>query len=315
MLARMAGGCLCAIVIGSAGLATAGQDRIPEPDRYIKLGTRLPDLPPDESGELRVVADQRWCRDATYMLEVRQYTEHESRPAVRLIAGPSQCGWTFERMPEGTYDALILTQSEEILAVGRARLSRGSIALITAESGQTEIEGWITSQKPLPSPLRLKFMTGSNPWTASVAADGSYRVRLGDIDERTRLWIFAEADGAPGSEPTQAMNMFELTTTTISQGLMRLDFEDVKLPPVVLHLEVPPVSDARFDEFATLSLDGGRGAAFKLLRGFRGQLLTDYGDHEVAVSTYDGRQVLAKASVKVAPKETEARVVVPIARR
>ena len=314
MLTRAAGVCFCAIVL-RAGLATAGQDRIPEPDRYIKLGTRLPDLPPDEGGELRVVADPRWCRDATYMLEVRQYTEHESRPAVRLVAGPSKCGWTFERLPEGTYDALILTQSEEILAVGRGRLSRGSIALITAESGQTEIEGWITSQKPLPSPLRLKFMTGSNPWTASVAADGSYRVRLGDIDERTRLSIFAEADGAPGSEPTQAMNMFELTTTTISQGLMRLDFEDVKLPPVVLQLEVPPISDARFDEFAALSVDGGRGAVFKLLRGFRGQLLTDHGDHEVTVSTYDGQQVLARTRVNVAPAETAGRVVVPVASR
>ena len=47
------------------------QPVIPDADRYIKLGTRLPELPPGEGGELRVVAPKEWCRDATYILEVR----------------------------------------------------------------------------------------------------------------------------------------------------------------------------------------------------------------------------------------------------
>ena len=44
------------------------------------------------------------------------------------------------------------------------------------ESADTEVEGWLTSQEALPSPLRLKFQLPYNRWTTSVAADGSYHV-------------------------------------------------------------------------------------------------------------------------------------------
>jgi hypothetical protein len=303
------------LTCGEVGQSVA-QWGIPEADRNIKLGTRLPEVAPGEGGELRVIADRQWCRDASYILEVRLYTAHEAGPAVRLVAGPSECTWVFERMPAGEYDALIMTRrEEEIVAVGRGRLSSGSITSITAESAQTELEGFVTSQQPLPSPLRLRFTTGSNPWRASVAADGSYRVRLGDIDARTRLSVWAEADGTAGSEPSPALDMFELTTTTISRGLTRMDFADVKLPPVVVHFEVPAVPDARFDEFAEAMLDHERGYGFKLLRGFRGQFLATYGEHIIEIWTNDRQHVLASKVFDVTPSETESRVVMPIPHR
>ena len=49
---------VCLGIFVCTGLAiSAGQYGILEADRYIKLGTRLPELPPGEGGELRVVAD------------------------------------------------------------------------------------------------------------------------------------------------------------------------------------------------------------------------------------------------------------------
>ena len=318
MRSRIVGLCVGWLVCLAAG-RVAAQPVIPDADRYIKLGTRLPELPPGKGGDLRVVAPQEWCRDTTYVLEVRLVRTAQSSsqmPVARLVAGPSDCAWLFERMPVGLYEALILTPREErIVANGRALLSRAATTLLRVESAGTEVEGWLTSQNALPSPLRLQFQLPYNRWTAHVAADGSYHVTLGDVGEPTTVAIWAEADGLPGAEPTSALNIFLIKTATISRGLVRLDLDDVKLPPVVVHIEVPPIAGARPDEFAETMLDDQRGPGFKLLRGFRGQFLATYGDHTVRIWTNDRQNVLATTVVSVKPPETESRVVLEVPRR
>lgn len=310
--------CVGWLVCLAAGRVVA-QPVIPDADRYIKLGTRLPELPPGKGGELRVVAPREWCRDTNYVLEVRLVRtalSSSQMPVARLAAGPSDCAWLFERMPVGLYEALILTPREErIVANGRALLSRGATTLLRVDSAGTEVEGWLASQNALPSPLRLQFQLAYNRWSTSVAADGSYHVTLGDVGEATTVAIFAEADGSPGSEPTLALNTFLLKTTTISRGLVRLDLDDVKLPPVVVHIEVLPIADARPDEFAETMLDDQRGPGFTLLRGFRGQFLATYGDHTVRIWTSDRQHVLATTVVTVRPPENESRVVLEVPRR
>src|SRR5262245_52650489 len=188
----------------------AAQVPVPEEDRYIRLGTRFPELPSGEGGDVRIVADQDWCRDATHILEVRVLVMNSRTPVVRLAAGPSNCAWLFERMPVGEYEALILTaRDERIISVSHGSLSRGTATLIRLQSAQTEIEGRVVSRQSLPSPLRLRFSAPhGNSWTARVAADGSYHVGLGDTGDWTSLFIWVEADGSSPSEPTAALNIF-----------------------------------------------------------------------------------------------------------
>jgi hypothetical protein len=317
MLSRVAVLCFAVIACGARVGRVAAQAVIPEADRYIKLGTRVPELPPGEGGELRVVAEPQWCRDTTYVLEVRLLSTTGFMPVVRLSAGPSDCTWLFESMPVGRYEALILTPREErIVANGHGSLSQGATTLVMAESAQTEIEGRVTSQQVLPSPLRLKFsLPDGKSWTADVSADGSYRVALSDIGERTSVAIWAEAGEPRESEPTSVFNMFLLKTTTISRGLVRVDLDDVKLPPAVVHVEVPPIADARVDEFAETMLDDQRGPGFKVVRGFRGQFLATYGEHTISIWTNDRQHLLATKAVSVRPGEIESRVVLEIPHR
>jgi hypothetical protein len=210
---------------------------------------------------------------------------------------------------------VLTPHDERIIANGRALVSRGAATLLQVESADTEVEGRLTSQAALPSPLRLTFQLPYNRWTTSVAADGSYHVTLGDVGESTTIVILAEPDGSPGSELTVALNTVLLKLATISRGVVRLDLDNVELPPVVVHIEVPAVADARGDEFAEAMLDGQRGAGFRLLRGFRGQFLATYGQHTVQISTNDRQHVLATKVVTVRPPETEARVILEIPRR
>src|SRR5262249_5619795 len=154
------------IIICFSSAMLAAQVPIPEADRYIKLNTRIPELPAGQGGELRVVADQQWCRDAAYTIEVRVTAGAGFKPVARLSAGPSDCTWTLAGMPAGLYEALVLTsEHEQIVANGRGVLSRGATTLITVESARTEIEGRLTSSRALPSPLRLEFLiAGSHSW-------------------------------------------------------------------------------------------------------------------------------------------------------
>jgi hypothetical protein len=74
-----------------------------------------------------------------------------------------------------------------------------------------------------------------------------------------------------------------LKNTTISRGLLRLDLDDVKLPPVVVHVEVPPVADAGYTEAAEAMIDNRRDPGFKLLRGLHGEFLATYGEHTINI--------------------------------
>jgi hypothetical protein len=316
MLSRQAMVCVGMMVCSGAGRVFA-QEVIPEADRYIKLGTRIPEAAPGEGGELRVVAEPHWCRDASNVLEVRALSTTGVMAVVRLPAGPSNCEWLFERMPIGRYEALIVTAADErIVSRGLNALSRGETALIVAESGVAEVEGRVTSQQALPSPLRLRFsLPDGKSWTAPVAPDGSYRVKMSDVSERTLLAIWAEGDGPREAEPTRAFNLLLLKNATISRGLVRLDLDDVKIPPVVVHVEVPPVADAGYAEFAEAMIDDKRGPGFKLLRGLHGEFLATYGEHTINIWTNDRQHVLATTVVNVNPPDTEARVVLKILRR
>jgi hypothetical protein len=313
MLSRFVVACVGVIACAGAGPAAA-QAVIPEADRYIKLGSRLPELAPGEGGELRVVAEPQWCRDATYVLEVRLLSASGFMPVVRLSAGPSDCAWLFERMPVGRYEALILgPRGERIVANGHGSLSTGATTILTATSAQTEIEGRLTSKQTLPSPLRLMFaLPDGKSWRARVSSDGSYRVTLVHTGDRTSVAIWAEADGQLESEPTSGMNTVHLKSLTIGPGLVRLDLDDVILPPVVVHVEVPPIADARSDEFAATMVDDKRGPGFKLVRGFRGQFLATYGEHTIRIWTNDRQHLLATKVISVTPAETESRVLLKI---
>jgi hypothetical protein len=261
--------CVGVIVCAGAGRVSA-QAVIPEADRYIKLGMRIPKVAPGEGGELRIVAEPQWCRDASHVLEVRALSTTGFMPVVRLSAGPTNCEWLFERMPIGRYEALILTTGDErIVATGVNMLSRGETALIVAESSSAEIEGRVTSQQALPSPLRLKFsLPDGKSWTAPVAPDGSYHVKMVGVGERTLLAIWAEGDEPGEPEPTSTFNLFLVGHTTISRGLLRLDLDDVKLPPVVVHVEVPPVAGAGYAEVAETMIDNQTGSRFQVAPRF-----------------------------------------------
>jgi hypothetical protein len=316
MLSRAGMVCVGMIVCAGAGRVSA-QAVIAESDRYIKLGTRIPEVAPGEGGDLRIVAELQWCRDASHVLEVRALSNAGFKPVVRLPAGPTNCEWLFERMPIGRYEALILTAGDErIVATGLNALSRGATALILVESAVAEVEGRVTSQQALPAPLRLKFqLPDGKSWIARVAPDGSYRVKMSGVGERTSLAIWAEADEPREPEPTSTLNVFLLKSTVISRGLLRLDLDDVKLPPVVVHVKVPPVAAAGYAEFAETMIDGQRGPGFKLLRGFHGQFLATYGEHTNNIWTNDRQHVLATTVVNVNPPDTEVRVVLQIPER
>jgi hypothetical protein len=96
---------------------------------------------------------------------------------------------------------------------------------------------------------------------------------------------------------------------------VRIDLDDVKLPPVVVHVEVPPIADAGYGEFAEAMIDDQRGSGFKLLRGFRFQFLATYGEHTVKIWTKVRQHLLATQAVIVSPPETESRVRLEIPRR
>src|SRR6185436_7429601 len=154
MFLRVSVACVAVLAGCEVGHAAA-QAVIPEADRYIKLGTRLPELAPGDGGELHVLAEQQWCRDSGYVFEVRLISRTGIKPVVRLLAGPSECSWQFAGMPVGLYEALILTPADErIVASGKGSLAKGATTVLTVESAQTEIEGRLTSAQPLPSPLR-----------------------------------------------------------------------------------------------------------------------------------------------------------------
>ena len=311
---------VCLGLLLNAGVVPAtGQGVILDADRYIKIGTRIPELPAGEGGELRIDAPQELCREARYILEVQHLPDEPNvrMPVVRLQAGPSPCTWLFANMPAGRYEVLIQTPREErVVATGRGFLPRGMTAVLTMQTADTEVEGRLTSREPLPSPLRLKFnLRGPNSWTTPVAPDGRYHVRLGDVGDESVVTIWAEPDGPPGSESTSALNSVQLTSTRISRGLVRIDLDDVKLPPLVVQIEVPPMADAGFGEFAQAIVDNQSGGSFKLLRGIRCQFLTAYGEHTIKIWTNDRQHVLATATIVVSPPETQSRVVLEIPRQ
>jgi hypothetical protein len=78
---------------------------------------------------------------------------------------------------------------------------------------------------------------------------------------------------------------------------------------VVVHVEIPPVPDAGYAEFAEAMIDNQRGPGFKLLRGLHGEFLATYGEHTLNIWTNDRQQVLATKVVTVTPSDTEIRLV------
>jgi hypothetical protein len=279
---------------------------IPEDDRYLKLNQQLVTLPPGQGGQLRVTAPREWCADGSRILEVRQYPRSGSLLTfIRLKTGSSACDWTFDGVPPGEYDAVILSaRDREIAGIGYARVSRAATSLLAVGALDTEVEGRITAAGPLPTPLRLVVSVAGprgeiNRWHTSVGADGSYRIALGDVDADTLVFFRAEAASADSNLTTPAINSVFLKMARVSKGLQRLDIENVKIPPCVIHIDVPPSEQAGFGAFGLLQVDGSFGEGFKLLRGFHGQALVNYGPHTLTILTNDRKQELASAKVTV----------------
>jgi hypothetical protein len=208
-------------------------------------------------------------------------------------------------LPEGNYEALIQDHSDgRIVAIGRGQLSRGGTAVMTLEPAAVEVEGRVTDHGvPITSDIRLVFTTDPGPerdqWKTPLDMNGAYQVKLG-TSRRVCLSL----------ERTAPLNLFPLgKCRAFVTGLQRFDIDDVHLPPGVLRVEVPPLTDAAFDAFAKIQIrkagDSGPWiAGFKLLRGLRGEYFASgYGEYLISLTTLDGKSVMASSRIILSPEQ------------
>jgi hypothetical protein len=299
-----------------AGLRAAQRDRHPEADEYIKLGTRIPPLPPGEGGQLFVTAPPQFCADNRFTLEVNHHPPGLRGGAIlKAVAGPSPCRWQFDDMPPGEYSATLTTASDDrIVAAGRGELAGGAGAVVALSAPATELEGTLRVNGSVPPPgLRLIFRNSSKSfleWDATLDAAGNYKVAVDTTAPKEQVCIHLQR------EPP--MNSVLVKCPPLLAGLQRLDIE-ATMPRGVLRIDVPPVPDAGFGAFARITIsdsdDAERGylTSFKLIRGLRGDYITDVDrDYRVIVTRYDDKAVLASVRVPLSAERTDARVRLPL---
>jgi hypothetical protein len=303
------------IIVASFETSARGQGRvIPEADRWVKLGTRIEPLPPGEGGQLTVAAPAVLCA-ADRLLEVRFYPwPAVEQVVVRIPAPLSSCRWVFEGMAEGEYDATIqIQQTGDILGTARGRVIRGAQASMNIEPLDVEVEGIISFResrdgngttdqmdRAAMDGLRVHFSLASPPhydWTVPLAADGSYRVKLGGLEPTTDVCVTLVRPNA--------MNAVWLKCTKFGPGHQRFDLSDVHVPPGLIRIEVPADSGAAFADVARIEV-GTLGkqsdaymTSFKRLRGFRGEFMAEPRDYDVTIKAADGRTVLVSTRVAV----------------
>lgn len=300
----------CGILLALSGGPADAQTVIPESDRFIRSGTRMPALAAGEGGHLDVTASSAFCADATHVLEIRFFPDlARERPVVRVPAGPSACRWEFADLAEGFYAAVMQVGDDgAIVAQAHGQILRGATTVLSLESSRAEVQGRVTGDLPVTGGVRLAFavnggLGGHRQWTAQVHADGTYRVTLPGMAADDQICIRAEPSGANGNQPAEPLGSVSLKCARFVDGLNRLDFDDVHLPPGIVRIEVPPVADAAFDAFAdlTVAIDGTPGSSvlrgFKLLRGLRAECFADYQPREFAIVSHGPHAPLSSSRI------------------
>jgi hypothetical protein len=300
----------------ASGSGAAQRIDVPEADRYIQLGTRLPPLPPGQGGQLFVSAPEKFCADAGYILEINHHPDHTmNMPAARMVAGPSTCAWIFDDMPPGSYSATLhVAPNGAIVATGRAEVLRAASQTLALGGLQTEVEGLLRVNGTSPPPgIRLVFRNSSKPWLeweASLEPTGVYRVALDASHANER--ICSQLRRVP------PLNAVPLQCADLAAGVQQLDL-DAALPRGVLRIDVPPVADAAFTAFARITIsdsdDASRGylTSFKFARGLRGDYIADLDrDYRIIVSRSDDMTVVTSALVTPTAEHPDVRVRLPV---
>jgi hypothetical protein len=303
---KLVGVALAIVTLGIAAEA-AQFPRVPESERWVKLGTRLPPLPAGEGGLLRVHAPKEFCGGGHLLQVVFQPQPGVYQPVVRLPAQPAECHWDFDGLAEGDYTATIqLLKTEEIVATAGAHVMRGGAVSMVMEPTNVEIEGVVTfasaEGKPLAdarlvADLQIKVNLNQAPsyeWLVPLAADGSYHVSIGGF--------LPPNDACIRVVRRLAMNFVSLKCEPFTPGLHRLDATAV-LPPGLIHVTVAADDSTAPYTFVTVSIGrSGTGVAefltsFKGQRGYEGEFMADYRPYEIMVMSADRKTRLASASV------------------
>jgi len=299
-----------------SGSGAAQRIDIPEADRYIQLGTRLPPLPPGQGGQLFVTAPEKFCADAGYILEINHHPSGTmNMPAARMVAGPSTCAWMFDDMPAGSYSATLhVAPNGPIVATGRAEVVRAASQPLALGGLQTQVEGLLSvNGTSPPRGLQLVFRNSSKPWLeweASLEPTGVYRVALDASHTNERICSQLRRD--------PPLNAVSLKCVDLVTGLQQLDL-DATLPRGVLRIEVPPAPDAGFAAFARITISDSDDAtlgyltSFKFARGLRGDYIADLNrDYRIIVSRSEDKAVVASALVTPNAERPELRFRLPI---
>src|SRR5205085_10381887 len=115
----------------------------------------------------------------------------------------------------------------------------GATTLMALESSDVEVEGRVTGELSIPGGVRLAFeknggMGGRNRWVTPLNADGSYRITLGGHDLDDQICVSAQPSGRNGADAADPLGGVHLKCARFAQGLQRLDFADVHLPPGIV---------------------------------------------------------------------------------
>jgi hypothetical protein len=302
--------------VSAAPVATQFRN-VPEEDRFVRLGTRLPPVVPGEGGALFVIAPTQFCADAGFVLELFHHPTYSMvTPAARMIAGPSTCGWKFEDLATGRYTASLHAHPDgPIVATGGGNVVQGSTRTLTVSTVQTEVEGTLrVNGGAPPDGLHLLFRQPGEPWLqwlVPLDANGAYQVALDAKPIGRTICVALERD--------PPLNLVSVKCREFATGLQRLDI-DATMPRGLLRIEIPPVpvAEAGF-AFGRITIsdsdDPAHGylTSFRLRRGLRGDHIAELGrDYRIIVSRSDDKTVLATARVPLSNEQTDVRVRLPI---
>lgn len=285
---------LAIIVVVSAPprSAQAQTNGILEQDRYIKLGTRMGALAPGEGGQLAISAPSTYCVDDRYRLDVAWVGRDIFMPMARALAGPSTCRWELDALPAGPYDVCLAdTRDERIVAIGIGRVDRGATGLVAVAPLDAEIVGRLTANGvPVGSGLNL-WVRGAgigfnHEWMVPVDLNGGYQVMVSTADSEVCFDL----------RRPHWLNSFRVGCHAVRSGLQRVDFDDVRVPPGVIRVTVPPVEGADPTRFARITVDGPGGpflSGFRASRGLNGDYFaTGYGTYVIQVVDSDNKTAI-----------------------
>jgi hypothetical protein len=198
-----------------------------------------------------------------------------------------------------------------IVASGRGELFTGTTQVIALGPLEAEVEGTVTANGvPPPKGVRLKFQNVLYPgleWDATFDAAGAYRVSL--EASRERVCAFLERD--PPINPAGSK------CGEFHAGLQRFDVA-VSMPPGVIHIDVPAITDPSFNGFGQIFISSKAAAAsyltsFKFIRGLRGEYMAHLDkEYEIVLMGAD-RAVIATQRVTLTAERPEVTVKLAVA--